>query len=84
MLRRLDNLDGRIIANLWLVARRERDLRETECTVVLLVRGPCDLEDGNHGVREIEWLVAEAHIDVEHGLSVTWEPSGLNGYRAAF
>ena len=84
MLRQLDNLNRRIVAYLRRETGGQRDLWQTKGAVVLLVRGPCDLEDGQHGMRVVERLIAKAHVDVEHGECVAGEPARLKGESAAF
>lgn len=84
MLRKLNDLDGGIIPNLGRVVGGQRDLRQAKGAAVLLVRGPGDLEDGQHRVRVVEGLVAVAHVDVDLGERVAGEPAGLDRHSTAF
>jgi len=76
---RFNNLDCRIVANLGGVVCGQRYLGQAELAAVLLVRRADNLENGQHGVRVVQGLVAVAHVDVEQGKCMAGEPSGLDG-----
>ena len=73
-----DNLYSRIIAYFDTCIDGKRDLRETKGAWIRVVRGPYDLEDGDHGIRHVKRNCAVAHIDVEQGIEMAWEPSWLD------
>lgn len=80
MHRRLNNLNSSIITNIHTDIGRQRNLRQTECTRVHLICGARQLEDGDDGVRVVEWFVAETHVYVDEGGLVTGEPAWLESY----
>jgi hypothetical protein len=84
VLRHLDDLNSRVVADLGRVVCGQRHLREAEGAVVLLVGWTGDLEDGDGVVRVVEGFVAVAEVDVELRVGVAWEPAWLDGYGAAF
>lgn len=84
MLRCLDDLDRCVVSDFRCVIRRQWDLRNTEGAIILLVGRASDLEDWQHSMRVVEWLVAVAHVYVEKRVGVAREPTWLNRYSAAF
>lgn len=83
MLRRLNDLYRRIIPNLRSEVCWQRHLRQAPTTLVLLVAGTRDLEDGLHREGVVEWDSALAEVDVEEGGRVAREPAGLGADGAA-
>lgn len=75
----LNELNGRIVANLRRVACRQRYLREAECAGVVVVRWAGQLEYGIHGMRIVERFRSDSHVDVDEGGLVTGEPARLKG-----
>lgn len=83
MLRRLNDLDRDILADLQAQIRRHANLRQTELTAVIGVVRAGDLEGMDDRVRHIWWVelafLLDADVDIEEGFAVAWEPTGLNG-----
>jgi len=78
MLRKLDNLNSRVVADLRRVVCGQRYLWQAELAWVLLVRRSLNLEHWQHRMRVVQRLIAVAHVDVEHGKRMAREPSRLN------
>ena len=88
MYRRLDHLNGSVIAHVDSLVGGEGNLRETEGAGVRVFGGADDLEDGHHGEGHVWRTVvgaagAEAHVHVEEGGGMALEPAGLEGDGAA-
>lgn len=88
VLRKLNNLDRRLVPRLDARPLRQRHLREAHRPGVRAVRGPEQLELRHHGVGHVLRAVvgpvgAEAQVDVQQRLRVALEPAGLEGDRAA-
>jgi hypothetical protein len=65
VLRQLNDLNRRIVTNLRVIPRGQRDLRQTERAIVLHIRRASDLEDRDGVVRVIQGLVVVPKIDVK-------------------
>lgn len=72
-----DHLNGSIIAHFGLKPSRQRYLRQAKGTIVLDIRRAGNGEHGQHGVAEVERLVAITHVDVELSESMARKPSWL-------
>ena len=84
MLRQHNHLNRRIVADLRLIVCRRRHLRKADARPrVGIVGGADDAGDGQHGVRHVARVGADAEVDVEQGLVVAGEPAGLEGDGAA-
>lgn len=83
MLRRLNNLYGRIIPHLGREVGRQRHLREAPTPIVLQVAGPRDLEDRLHGEGVVQRDGSLAEVDIEESGGVAGEPAGLGADGAA-
>ena len=67
MLGQFNDLNSGVIADLGLIACWKRHLGKTEGAVVLGIGRTGDLEDGQHGVGEVQWFIAVAHVDIYLG-----------------
>ena len=83
MHRRLDDLNGCLVAGLNGGVGREGHLRQTDGAWVGVPGGADDLEGRHHVEGHVERDLAEAHVDVEEGGGVALEPAGLDGDGAA-
>lgn len=77
MLGSLDNLDGRMVADIHRDVRWQRDLRQTDGARVGVIRRADDLERLDHGMAHVRGHGSEADVDVDEGLFVAWEPARL-------
>ena len=82
MLRKLDNLNSRVVADLRRVVCGQRYLWQAELAWVFQVVGAHELERRHDGVRHVLGRglagLVDANVDVEHGEAVAWEPAGLD------
>lgn len=79
----LNNLDGRVVAHIGLVASGQRNLWQAERTAVVEVRWPRELEHRVHRVRHVLRLGANAEVDVDECREMAIEPTRLEGNRAS-
>ena len=82
MQRRLDDLDGGIIADLRRVGRGQRNLRQAKSALPFLTGRPSDLENGYHVQRHVDGQGANAQVDVHEGRRMAREPARLHGHGA--
>lgn len=67
MLRRLNHLDRRMVANLHIHIGRQRHLRETNRARVRLIGWARDGKRLHHGMAHVGRHRAQAHVDVDEG-----------------
>lgn len=76
---RLDDLYGRIIANVDRLVDRKRQLRQTESAVVRVDTRSDELKVWDEWVGHVERFVAEAQVDVDVCCRMVGEPAWLEG-----
>ena len=83
MLRRLNNLNRRILPHNRRIINRQRYLRDADTAIIRYVVGPHDAKDGLHGQGVVVGHGADAEVDVEEGVGVALEPARLEADGAA-
>lgn len=84
MLCGLDDLDGDVVTNLQVQIWWHTDLWYTDLTAVHCVVWSHELERRHNWMRHVWWVgiavKLQTDIDVDQGVSMTWEPAWLERY----